>query len=374
MFRLKLSAVSIASIVLCCCVSRANEVVSLVGNAHEDRDLFVCRKTESFDIQIIISEVTVHLPKKVRKKHLESRWTQRRFQRMWRSERVWSNPTDAREVFVSSAPRIVVCKDELIFDWDDDVQAAMVLPFLEAGKTNWHGALASQVYFPMIGVDSHRYMAEDMGADFSEISGTKLYSNSIEPFPIGRKLATDAELYVSNDVILPNGQQGVKLVQDGFDEMWCDPALNYALVKRSYNWGIGLPPRFELHYSDYEQIDGYWFPMTVELLEYSNYFKDPSNWHGKIKKTVKFSVSQIAFDSLSDKDVDALELPEGTEVVDVARGAVYRVSGSETDPFSDDGLVPYGGAFSRTRFFVIIAVGILVVAATSFFYLKARES
>ncbi|QDU36696.1 hypothetical protein Mal4_09840 [Maioricimonas rarisocia] len=293
----------------------------------------------------------------------------------WFLERRFTTPGEREDFTIPDKPKTQVVRDRMQVEWRQTVGTAFINEFGLGG--NMYAGLA---YTDFLGLDVPRRIARSGQADIEEVRQThRGYVD--QPFlPEFLKENRDHYSVVPEPQTI-DGAECWAVVWDGMDEILVDPALGFAIRRRSYHWGPGKPMRFHLEFKEFEEVQpGLWLPTTVYADMYASIVAEAESLWGKVTNKTTYRLNEAEFNSVPD-ELFALDLPEGTRVVDVPRGIKYTITAASADPFG----APIEGAKkllaeSETRsasfwsqYRILIGIGGLVVVLSAAFLWKRLQ-
>ena len=143
--------------------------------------------------------------------------------------------------------------------------------------------------------------------------------------------AIDSSYACKNGVVL-DGIDCVLLEKHGIDRIWLAPALDYSLVRRELNWGLGKGSREKVFVQKTISAGGVSMPESMIFEQYD------SDTAEKLLLRLQISVFDFHVGDVSDEDV-ILSIPEAIRVVKDYSSGIVSVANSGTGEQNSESLL-----------------------------------
>jgi hypothetical protein len=267
-------------------------------------------------------------------------------------------------------------KKGVIWEWREFSNSAVIVPY-EDGRNiyqEWH-------YSHNDGIVPYRAIAENNNRLFSEIleevkTESYLYPLDNELLPYCIENNWD-QYSIREKIEEVEGARCIVLERIGFDTIWVDPALNFAIRKRVLYWGKDEPIKFEILNRHFKEIQpNLYMPMEQEVIEYIGKTMElQASLLGKPLYHFIYSVDDIQIGRLNDAARSKLELKPsvGTSVLDVRTESRYVISDPNSDPFA--GPIAQGIKVNRYAMFraILIIAGSVMIFISIWLKLRNRQ-
>lgn len=274
--------------------------------------------------------VEVLLPKSLASGELPCEWTVAYGDKRWFLEQRFTEPSKSKELWIPAEPQKWVIDDAFLLDWTESAKFAAITDF--EGSRAVHSALQ---YTSNLSLDAPKYIAE-ASRHPDALDKMRRRFNSFVDLPFLPEFLREnrSKYRVRPQPESADGASCWIVEWPGMDAFAVDPDRGFAVVRRTYHFGPGEPPRVTIHNSDYRQVrPGLWLPYRQVVERYGDVRGDPRALWGKVVARETYLVRELEFDSIGD-DQFAVQLPPGTKVIDEVRGLTYKVGdANQADPF-----------------------------------------
>ena len=296
-------------------------------------------------------------------------WTLASKGNKWYFETRFTEPQVKGDLVIPARSTVLVIKDGVIVEWEQDSEQAFVRPF-DLGSNSFSG-----LYFTSnLSIDAPRYIVDSNGANLSAVR--EYWPDQVGlPFLPEFLRQNQGSYHVGPVREKVDGVDCWLVEWPGMDRFFVAPQLGFAIPRREYCFGLGKPLKIGFHHRDYREVrPGLWLPFSQTENRYCPLSEPAALW-GKVASESEYQLNAIEFDNVPDSLFD-IKLPQGTVVYDRVRDFSYSVSdASQDDPFNAAiaEARKRGSAFTLRRLLLFVGGVVVILMIVTYLYRFRRD-
>jgi len=262
---------------------------------------------------------------------------------------------NGQKLSVPLEPKIIVTKENTHLEWKPYGRHSIVIARLADDGNN---VFQNLDYFRHMGLNPAKYIANTMGADIKRLSNIEWLKDDLDhpffPDYLEQNLTKYRVSPTQEDI---DGFPCWILEYPGMDKIWVDAECGFAVRKRIYHWGPGLPRKFGIYNRDLKEVKpGLWIPENQVVEKYASIKSEDKKIWDQVACRLYYQLDRVDFGEQVPDSLFSINPSPGTNVMDMIRGIEYTITEEGADPFAG----PIAEGLKVNRHVKYRAIGIMI--------------